>query len=58
MIVVFLLLVIANGFLSFRAQSKRQHREMMAAVNPERLAALNAAEHAEARRKWAGILSA
>lgn len=61
MIFLFLLLVLVVAVVMVRGQMHRQHREMMGAVNPERLAELDAAANTEARRQWfarLGILGA
>jgi hypothetical protein len=52
MLFLFLLLILAAVLISWRAQSRRQHREMMSALNPERLAELDAEARAEARAQW------
>lgn len=57
MIILLLLFVVVIAVVVVRSQMRRQHREMMSAINPERLAALDAANREEARRQWTGRLS-
>ena len=57
MVILILLFVVVIAVVVVRRQMHRQHREMMSAVNPERLAAIDAAEREEARRQWTARLS-
>jgi hypothetical protein len=57
MIILILLFAVVIAVFIIRGQMHRQHREMMSAVNPERLAALDAAEREEVRRQWTARLS-
>ena len=56
--ILFLILIVLIAVLVIRSQMHRQHREMMSAVNPERLQAIDAANRAEDRRRWFMALSA
>ena len=50
MIILILLFVIVIAVVLVRSQMHRQHREMMSAINPERLAQLDAIDRARAQK--------
>lgn len=56
MIFLFLICIVIVAVLALRGQSRRQHREMMRAVNPELLEKMDAANRAAGRRALFGRL--